>query len=122
MGYKIIRPMKGGVQSKESIHVSKSRISFTKAFYTRAGLTARKKCAILYEDTETETLCFDFKDAPFRDAFTVSVSIGKKHNTTVCIYAEKTIKLLGLSYGNYSITGQDGTIFKTDIKINRQTQ
>ena len=122
MGYKIIKPIKGGVQSKEAIHVSKSRISFTQALYTRAGLTARKKCAVLYEDTDTGTLCFDFKDAPFRDAFAVSVSVGKKHNTTVCIYAEKTINLLGLSYGNYSVTGQDGTIFKTDIKINRQTQ
>lgn len=119
MGYRIIKPQKGGIKSEEYIYVSKSRLYFTKALYLRAGLTARKKCAVLYEDTETGTLCFDFRDAPFRDAFRVSVYTNKENSTTVCIYAEKTIADLGLRPGRYAVTGQDGSVYKTDISVNK---
>ncbi len=118
MGYKLIKPRKGGVASQEFIHVSKSRISFTKAFYKRMGLTLRKKCVLIYEDTDDQTLCFDFKDAPFRDAYTVSVFTSKQNSTTVCVFCRKTIELLGLVPGRFYVTGQDGSIIKTNIKIN----
>ena len=104
--------------SSEYIHVSKSRIAFTKALYTRLGLTLRKKCALIYEDTKTGTLCFDFKDFPFRDAFLVSVFTSKQNSTTVCIFCKKTIERLGLAYGRYDVIGQDGSVIKTNIPIN----
>jgi len=122
MGYKLIKPPKGGIVSEEFIHVSKSRISFTKALYKRLGLTLRKKCALIYEDTGDQTLCFDFKDAPFRDSYTVSVFTSKQNSTTVCIFCRKTIELLGLLPGRFVVTGQDGSIIKTNIKINRHEE
>ena len=119
MGLRLIKAPKGGVVSKESIYVSKSRISFTKALYTRLGLNLRKKCALMYEDTETHTICFDFKDYPFRDAFLVSVFTSKQNSTTVCVFCGKTIERLGLAPGRYVVTEQDGSIIKTNIKVNR---
>jgi len=119
MGYRLIKPEKGGIRSKEFVHVSVSRIGFTKALYTKLGLTERKKCALLYEDTDTGMLCFDFKDFPFRDAFNVSVNTNKNNSTSVCIFCEKTIERLGLEYGRYDITECDGQIMKTNIKVNR---
>ena len=118
MGYRLIKPRKGGIVSKEYIHISSSRISFTKALYTRLGLTQRKKCALMYEDTETHTLCFDFKDYPFRDAFLVSVFTNGNNSTSVCIFCKGTIDALGLVKGRYEATEQDGTITKTNIKVN----
>ena len=122
MGYKLIKPPKGGVVSEEFIHVSKSRISFTKALYKRLGLTLRKKCALIYEDTGDQTLCFDFRDHPFRDSYTVSVFTSQQNSTTVCIFCRKTIELLGLLPGRFVVTGQDGSIIKTNIKINRHEE
>ena len=122
MGYKLVKPPKGGIISEEFIHISKSRISFTKALYKRLGLTARKKCALIYEDTNEHILCFDFKDAPFRDAYTVSVFTSKQNSTTVCIFCRKTIERLGLECGRFYVTGQDGSIIKTNIKINRHEE
>ena len=121
MARSIVKPIcKLTNDSEEYINVSDSRISFTKALYQRAGLTLRKKCAIIYEDTETGTICFDFKDAPFRDAFSISVFTSKQNSTTVCIFAKKTIELLGLEPGRYYVTEQDGSIYKTNIKVNRK--
>ena len=122
MGYKLIKPRKGGVASQEFIHVSKSRISFTKALYNRMGLTLRKKCALMYEDTNDHTLCFDFKDRPFPDAYTISVFTSKQNSTSVCVFCRKTIELLGLTPGRFYVTGQDGSIIKTNIKINRHEE
>ena len=119
MGYRIIKPMKGGIHSEEYVHVSKSRISFTKALYRRMELTTRRKSVLLYEDTETGNLCFDFKDWPYRDAFTVSVFTSRQNSTTVCVFCAKTIEALGLVPGNYHVTEQDGPMIKTNIKINR---
>lgn len=116
MGYIIVKPQRGGIQNNgEYLHVSKSRISFSKDLYVKLGLTARKKCAVMYIDSDTRMLCFDFKDYPFRDAFLVSVSVNRQNSTTVCIYATKTIELLGIETGKYHITSQDGSVYKTDI-------
>lgn len=122
MGYKLIKPAKGGIVSEEFIHVSESRISFTKALYSRMGLMLRKKCALIYEDTSDQTLCFDFKDSPFRDAHAISVFTSKQNSTTVCIFCRKTIERLGLEPGRFYVTEQDGSIIKTNIKINRHEE
>ena len=115
MGYIIVKPQKGGTNYGEYIHVSKSRISFSKELYTKLRLTERKKSAVMYVDTETRMICFDFKDYPFRDGFKVSVSTNPQGSTTVCIYAAKTIELLGIETGKYHITSQEGSVYKTDI-------
>lgn len=119
MGYKIIKPSRGGTLSTPSICVSKHRIYFTKALVQQLDLQ-RNRYVLLYKNTYTNTLSFDFKDVPMPDAFYIAQHTNKGNSKMYCIYASKTIELLGIEYGKYHITKQEGSMFETDIKINEE--
>lgn len=118
MGYKLIKRSKGGPKPVERFTIRKDRIYFSKALYERLGLHLRKKCVLMYIDTDSGCLCFDFKDMDsFPDAYPVCTHVNTHASMTCMIYCHKAMENYGIPHGEFHFTDRDGSIYKTDCIV-----